>query len=77
MATVSTDPQAAERIRELRMQIHAELGIVSSVVARVAGPVALWTSRREAKRFPNGRPLEPRTFVERRVGGMAAAGATA
>lgn len=61
-----TNGQVASRIRELRQEIHRELGLLSSVVARFVGPVALWTSRREAKRYPNGRPLEPRTFVERR-----------
>ncbi len=61
-----TNTQVAGRIRELRLEIHRELGVISSVVGRIAGPVALWTSRREAKLFPNGRPLEPRTFVDRR-----------
>ncbi len=62
--------QVASRIRDLRVEIHGELGILSSVVARLAGPVALWTSRLEAKRFPAGRRLEPGTFVERRRGGV-------
>jgi radical SAM superfamily enzyme YgiQ (UPF0313 family) len=60
-----TNVHVAERIRELRMEIHRELGIVSSVVGRLAGPVALWASRREARRFPNGRTLEPRPFIDR------------
>ena len=62
-----TNHQVSERIRQLRLEIQRELGAVASAVARVAGPVALWTSRREARRFPLGRPLEPRSFVERRL----------
>jgi radical SAM superfamily enzyme YgiQ (UPF0313 family) len=59
--------QVSARIRDLRLEIQRELGAVASAVARVAGPVALWTSRREARRFPRGRPLEPRSFVEHRL----------
>ncbi len=61
-----TNVHVAGRLRELRLEIHRELGIVSSIVSSVAGPVALWSARREARRFPNGRPLEPRTFLDRR-----------
>ena len=66
-----TNAHVAGRIRDLRMEIHRELGLVSSVVGRLAGPVALWASRREARRFPNGRTLEPRTFIERHNWGLA------
>jgi radical SAM superfamily enzyme YgiQ (UPF0313 family) len=66
-----TNAQVAERIRELRVEIHRELGIISSAVGRLAGPVALWASRREARRFPDGRTLEPRTFVDRHNWGHA------
>ncbi len=62
-----TNREVSARIRELRIEIERELGTVASIVARLAGPVALWTSRREARRFPGGRLLEPRTFVERRL----------
>ena len=61
-----TNARVAARIRELRLDIHRELGVVSSIVGRLAGPVALWTSRREARRYPDGRTLEPRSFIERR-----------
>jgi radical SAM superfamily enzyme YgiQ (UPF0313 family) len=62
-----TNRQVSERIRHLRLDIERELGVVASTVARLVGPVVLWTSRREARRFPGGRPLEPRSFVERRL----------
>jgi radical SAM superfamily enzyme YgiQ (UPF0313 family) len=60
-----TNRTVSERIRALRLQIERELGIWSAVVGRSLGPALLWSSRREARRFPRGRPLEPRTFVER------------
>jgi radical SAM superfamily enzyme YgiQ (UPF0313 family) len=56
---------ASERIRALRLQIERELGGLSKVVNNLVGPVLLWSSRRDARRFPAGRRLEPRTFVER------------
>ncbi|MBI2828059.1 MAG: radical SAM protein [Acidobacteria bacterium] len=57
--------EVSERIRRLRLDIEAELGGASRLIARLAGPVLLWSTRREARRFPSGRRLEPRTFVER------------
>jgi radical SAM superfamily enzyme YgiQ (UPF0313 family) len=56
------------RIRELRRQVEAELGGWSRAMNRTVGPVLLWTSRREARRHPLGRHIEPRTFVEHRAG---------
>lgn len=55
----------SERVRELRLQVERELGGISKYVNNLLGPVLLWSSRRDARRFPAGRPLEPRTFVER------------
>lgn len=56
----------SDRVGELRRQVERELGGWSRVVNRVAGPVLLWSARREARLAPAGRRLEPRTFVERR-----------
>ncbi len=56
---------ASEKIRALRLQIERDLGGMSKYVNNLVGPVLLWTSRREMRRFPEGRPMEPRTFVER------------
>jgi radical SAM superfamily enzyme YgiQ (UPF0313 family) len=61
-----TNRQVSERIRELRKEVERELGVVSRLVNHVAGPVALWASRRDHRRFPEGRRLEPRMFVDRR-----------
>ncbi|HSL22565.1 MAG TPA: radical SAM protein [Vicinamibacterales bacterium] len=61
-----TNRQIGERIRELRLEIEREGGRAARVIDRVVGPVLLWSARREARRYPNGRPMEPRTFVTRR-----------
>jgi len=53
------------RIRSLRLDIEREFGGAATAIDRVAGPVLLWAARREALRYPAGRPLEPRTFVDR------------
>jgi radical SAM superfamily enzyme YgiQ (UPF0313 family) len=55
--------QALERIRALRRQI--DLDASARLVGRTLGPLLLWATRREDRRFPAGRRLEPRTFVER------------
>jgi radical SAM superfamily enzyme YgiQ (UPF0313 family) len=56
----------SERIEELRRQLEDEFGTLSRVLDHAIGPVLLWSARREAHAFPAGRPMEPRTFVERR-----------
>ena len=66
-----TNRQVSERIRELRVEVERELGVVSRLVNHIAGPVALWASRRDHRRFPEGRRLEPRMFVDRRNWGTA------
>ena len=62
----TSNPVISDRIRELRLAIERELGGFAGLVDRVAGPVLLWSARREARHAPGGRHLEPRTFVERR-----------
>ena len=61
-----TNPNVSERIRELREEIGREFGMWSRVMARVLGPVVLWTSRREQKGLDRGKTYEPRTFLEHR-----------
>ena len=56
----------SERVRDLRRQIEHELGGFSRAIDWVVGPVLLMAARHEAAAYPAGRPLEPRTFVERR-----------
>jgi radical SAM superfamily enzyme YgiQ (UPF0313 family) len=54
----------SERIGALRAEIEHQFPW-SRVVNCSLGPVLLWSTRREARRFPYGRRLEPRTFVDR------------
>jgi radical SAM superfamily enzyme YgiQ (UPF0313 family) len=56
----------SDRIAALRREIERQLGGVSRLLDRTIGPVLLWAARREAAAYPMGRPLEPRTFVDRR-----------
>ncbi len=56
----------SEKIRELRKDMERELGGLTRWVDHVAGPVLLWAARRDARKFPRGRRLEPVTFLERR-----------
>ena len=62
----SSNEAISRRIAELREQMETEFGVVSRVLDRVVGPLLLWSARREVTAYPYGRPLEPRTFVERR-----------
>ncbi len=59
------DGQVSERIRSLRLEMERDLGGMSRVVNNLLGPVLLWTARRDSRKFPSGRPLEPRTFIDR------------
>lgn len=60
-----TNRVVATQIREVRLEIERELGGWSATVNRTLGPLLLWTSRRDARRHPRGRHIEPKTFVER------------
>jgi hypothetical protein len=62
----TSNQAVSERITELRKQIESEFGVVSRVLDHVIGPLLLWSARRERSTYPQGRLLEPRTFVERR-----------
>jgi radical SAM superfamily enzyme YgiQ (UPF0313 family) len=61
-----TNLEVGQKIRELRLELEREGGKISRLIHHVAGPVLLWSARREARRFPQGRRMEPRTFVVRR-----------
>jgi len=62
----ASNQAASGRIASLRKQIENEFGLLSRVIDATVGPLLLWSARREASIYPHGRPLEPRTFVERR-----------
>jgi radical SAM superfamily enzyme YgiQ (UPF0313 family) len=61
-----SNAEISGRIRALRLEIEAEVPVVSRLANKLIGRVLLWSASREARRFPGGRPMEPRTFVERR-----------
>ena len=60
-----SNPAMSERIGALRAATEREFGVMTTALNRALGPALLWASRRDAGRHPGGRPLEPRTFVER------------
>ena len=60
-------PSVSRRIRSLRLESERELGAMAVAINRAVGPLLHWASRRNARRHPAGRRLEPRTFVERRA----------
>jgi len=63
----AANPSVSERVRALRLETEREFGAMTSAINRVIGPALLWSSKRDARRYPSGRALEPRTFVERRA----------
>jgi len=61
-----TNAVIASRIRTLRREIEHEFGAATRVVRALAGPLLLWTSKREDRRLAQGKTYEPPTFVDRR-----------
>ncbi len=61
-----TNTAVSERIRSLRLDIEREFGLATRAVRMLAGPLLLWTSRREDRQLAAGKTYEPQTFVERR-----------
>jgi hypothetical protein len=62
-----TREDVAGRVHELRREIAHECGSLSSAAAAwLAGPMMLWTTRREQRRLDQGITYEPQTFIERR-----------
>ncbi|MEI6667805.1 MAG: B12-binding domain-containing radical SAM protein [Acidobacteriota bacterium] len=61
-----TNSELSQKIRALRKDMEHEFGALTRWMNRAAGPVLLWTSRRDARKYPRGKHLEPITFLERR-----------
>ena len=61
-----TNAEVSQKIHALRKDMEQELGALSRWINRAAGPVLLWTSRRDARKHPRGKHIEPMTFIERR-----------
>lgn len=62
-----SNPAVAAKIGALRAAIERDFGWATRLAGRAFGRVALWSTRREMRRFGGARPLEPKTFVERRA----------
>ena len=58
--------EVSRKIRALRKEMEQELGVAQRWVDRAAGPALLWLARRDARKYPHGKRLEPMTFFERR-----------
>ena len=61
-----SNPVVSAQIRELRLEIGREFGLVSRAMTKVLGPVLWWSARREDRRLRAGATYEPQTIVERR-----------
>ena len=60
-----TNEAMSRQIRALRRDLADEFGWRSKVVARLLGPVLLWTTRREERRLARGKTYEPKVIIER------------
>jgi radical SAM superfamily enzyme YgiQ (UPF0313 family) len=60
-----SNADVAGRIRALRKDMERELGHFTVWADRVVGPLLLWSARRDARKHPGGRRIEPATFFER------------
>jgi len=58
--------EVSGQIHDLRNEIGKEFGMASRIAANLAGPVLLWTTRREERRVAAGLTYEPPTILERR-----------
>ncbi len=58
--------EVSRKIRDLRKDMEQELGVAQRWVNRAAGPAVLWLARRDARKYPHGKRIEPMTFLERR-----------
>ena len=61
-----SNARVSARVREVRLELDRELGGLRRACNRLIGPVLLWAARREARRFPHGRLIEPPTSIVRR-----------
>jgi hypothetical protein len=61
-----SNARVSARVREVRLELDRELGRLRRASNRLIGPLLLWAARREVRRFPHGRPVEPPTSIVRR-----------
>ena len=58
--------EVSHQIRALRLEIEQEFGQVAAAVDHVVGPLLWLAAMRDAHAYPLGRPLEPKTFIDRK-----------
>ena len=61
-----TNAEVSRRVGDLRRELEAEFGSFTRWVSRIAGPIMLWSTRREERKLAQGKVYEPPTFLERR-----------
>lgn len=61
----TSNAEVSRRIRELRRELENEFGSFTRWVTRIAGPIMLWSTRREERRLAQGHVYEPPMFIER------------
>ena len=61
-----TNAEVSRRVGDLRRELEGEFGSFTRWVSRIAGPIMLWSTRREERKLAQGKVYEPPTFVERR-----------
>jgi hypothetical protein len=62
----TSNVEVSRNIRALRKDMEHELGLFQRWANRIAGPALLWLARRDARKYPHGKQIEPMTFFERR-----------
>jgi radical SAM superfamily enzyme YgiQ (UPF0313 family) len=62
----TSNVEVSGKIRALRKDMERELGAFQRWFDRAAGPALLWLARRDARKYPHGKRIEPMTFLERR-----------
>ncbi len=60
-----SNAEVSRRVGELRRELENEFGSFTRWVTRIAGPIMLWSTRREERRLAHGQVYEPPTFIER------------
>jgi hypothetical protein len=63
-----SNARVSARVREVWLELDRELGGLRRACNRLIGPVVLWAARREARRFPHGRVIEPPQLEHRGSG---------
>lgn len=64
---LNKNPQIATNINNLRKELEQEFGLMTTLSARLLGPIIRWAAAREEKRLEQGKTYEPKTFITRQT----------